>query len=169
MKNTTKKLTISAIMTALAVAIMYVSSFLPTGQYGFAALASLVGYAAVIEAGLGGGIFVYVGASVLGLLIAPVKMSALLFALFFGYYPVIKSLAERIKNRVLGWVLKLAVFNGALTLILLVFKELVFDYVSKIGNTFLFYIIFNVIFIAFDYGISKLISFYMMKIHKKVA
>ena len=155
-------------MTALAVAIMYVSSFLPTGQYGFAALASLVGYAAVIEAGLGGGIFVYVGASVLGLLIAPVKMSALLFALFFGYYPVIKSLAERIKNRVLGWVLKLAVFNGALTLILLVFKELVFDYVSKIGNTFLFYIIFNVIFIAFDYGISKLISFYMMKIHKKV-
>ena len=65
MKNKSYKITITAVMTAMTVALMYLSSIMPTGRLGFLGLSSLMGIAAVIESGLSGGIMVYIGGCLL--------------------------------------------------------------------------------------------------------
>ena len=42
---------------------------------------------------------IYAAVAVLSLLFAADKEAALLFVLFFGYYPVLKSFLERISNK----------------------------------------------------------------------
>ena len=44
----------------------------------------------------------------------PDKQAALLYVIFFGYYPILKALIERLKNKIVQWVLKYAVFNAAI-------------------------------------------------------
>lgn len=164
MNKKTKKITVAAMMTALAVVFLYLAAILPTGRYGLVAAASLFGVAAVIETGISGGVFVYLGASLLGLLLVPDKLDLMLFVLFFGYYPVLKSLAERLENIVLSWIIKLAVMNGALTVILLFFSSLIFDYAAVFSSTALVYLFLNVVFVIFDIGVSKVIAYYMYRI-----
>lgn len=46
----------------------------------------------------------------------PDKANALLYLLFFGLWPMLKSLLERIPAGLLEWLCKLAVFNAVLSL-----------------------------------------------------
>ena len=73
MRGSTKKLTLSALFTALSVVFLNLASVMPTGQLGFAAVTTLCGAGAVIEAGVAGGLGVFAATSVLGLLIIPEK------------------------------------------------------------------------------------------------
>ena len=100
MNKKTRKLTFNGIMAAFAVVFVYISSVFPTGQLGFAAIASLFVAAAVIENGLISGLLVYVASSAVSLLIVPGKAQVLLYIFFFGYYHIVKSLSERTGSRI---------------------------------------------------------------------
>ncbi len=168
MKKQTKTITLGAVFTALSVIFIYISVFVPTGQLGFLALASLFGIAAVIEAGISCGILVYAATAILGFLLIPDKASMILYAAFFGYYPVLKSLAEKIKNRVAEMAVKLVVLNIALTAIIVLFSVMMFDLNILGGNKVLIYIAANVVFVIFDFGVSKVIDFYLNRISRRM-
>ena len=146
--------------------MLYVTSFWPTGQYGFVAIASLFVAAAVIDIGMVNGIYVFVVSSVLGMLIVPDKASPLLFILFFGYYPIVKSLIEKIGNVFLQWILKLLVFNAALTVMWFLFREMLLGFSEGIPGILIVYILGNVIFVVYDYGYSKVIRFYAERVSR---
>jgi len=168
MKKTTRKITITAVFTALSVVFMYIASLLPSGQLGFLAAAAMFGVAAAIECGLGSSAAVYIGASLLGLLIIPVKSVALIYILFFGYYPVLKALAEKAKSRIVEWLIKLAVMNSALAIMFFAVSEIVFD-ISFIGNSIvLAFVIFNVVFVIYDICVTYFTGFYIDKISSRV-
>ncbi len=159
-------ITLSALMAALSVSFMYVGNILPTGRLGIIAVASLFVTAAVIEAGLSAGVFVYAGSGLLAALILPDKSSALLFGLFFGYYPLVKSLAERIGKIVLTWAVKLTVFNAAFAVVWFLFRKLLFDADTFTVNTLVAFALGNLVFVVYDLGLTKLISFYIVRISK---
>ena len=58
----------------------------------------------------------------LGLLLLPTKVPAILYGVFFGYYPLVKLSAERIESPVWRWVLKLACFNAAMIAVYVPFR-----------------------------------------------
>ena len=167
-KDKTRRLTLTAVFTAFSVGFMYLSSVFPTGQLGFLGISSLFGIAAVIEYRIAGGIFVFAATALIGLLIVPDKMLVLLYSMFFGYYPILKSLAEKTKSRIIEWLIKLVVFNVALTLILFVFKLVLFDFSFLRNSYFLLYLFCNIVFILFDIGVSRVIIFYISKISSKI-
>jgi len=168
MKNRhTKTITVCALMIALSCVSLCFGSILPTGQLGFAALAALFGVAAVVETGLKGGAAVYIGALLLSLLISADKTPSILYGLFFGYYPLLKSFAERRRSRVVEWVVKLAVMNAALTAIVLLFRGLVFDIQSLTDSLLVVYIAANVVFVIFDLGVTRVVGFYVSNIRKR--
>lgn len=144
----------------------------PTGRMGFMALASLFSVAAVVECGKASATAVFVLASVIGFVILPDKSPLAFYTLFFGYYPIIKSIAENLKKPALQWSVKLAVFNCALTVIFVFMRELLMlRFFDKLPEAYLgvaIYIAFNIIFIIYDIGLSKLIGFYMYRIHNKI-
>lgn len=168
MRVKTRKMTVSALMTACTVVFLYIASILPAERMGIVALSSLFGIAAVIEAGIVSDIFVFVCSALLGWLIVPYKPVALLYVLFFGYYPIIKSLAERLKNMVLKWVVKLAAFNAALTVLWFFFSGLFLNAAIMQLGTALIYPAGNAVFVLFDIGVTKLIGFYIVRISKNL-
>ena len=166
MNDKTRALTVSALFTALCLVSLYFASVWPTGQLGFAAVASLFVAAAVFEAGYVYGLFVYVAGSALGLLLLPTRAAPLLFVLFFGFYPVVKKFVESLRNKILQWVLKLLVFNAALTVIWVFLRALFFAFIDSALSIVVLYISGNIVFALFDYGFSKVICFYMDRVHR---
>jgi len=168
-KNKTRALTLSAVFSALTVVILYFASLWPTGQLALPALASFFIAAAVIESGILHGVYVYIAAAVLSLVILPDKTVPLLFTVFFGHYPVVKCLIEKLKPVLLQWTLKLAVFLISLTIILIFMRTLVFTSLSVVEKTPSAVIICAVgaaIFILYDYGYSKAIGLYLGQVSK---
>ena len=162
----TRKLTLTAICAAGSVVLVFLASAMPTGQLGFTAIGSLFCAATVIEAGLAYGAAQFVVAAGLTLLLVPDKGVALLYALFFGYYPLVKSLAEQVKSQALGWIIKLAVLNAAFTaLVLILGRGIVPDAMEKLPLAVL-YIAANAVFVLYDIGVTKLIALYMDSISK---
>ena len=92
---------------------MFLTGLIPIGTYALPAIAGVLLIVAVIEIGAKWAWMIYAAVAVLSLLFAADKEAALLFVLFFGYYPVLKSFLERISNKVLSWISKFAVFNVA--------------------------------------------------------
>ncbi len=170
-RNETFRLTFPALMAALSLALLYVSAVLPTGHWGVAAAAGLFPAAAVCTVGLWGGVGCYAAVAVLGLLLVPDRLVALLYALFFGLYPVVKSPMEQIKNRWLSLSVKIVYFNAVLTLFYLVFSRLFLPALPQIveGRGWLLYLAGNVIFLVYDFGLTKLIAFYQARIGKAIS
>jgi len=164
MGNKTRKITLSALFSSLTVIMLYIASIWPTGQVGLVAVASLFTAAAVIEAGLVYGISVYILSSILGMLLIPNRVAAIIYVLFFGYYPVVKRLIERTRWRVLQWALKLLVFNAAAALVWFILKELIIGYISDTMSLVIFILGGNIVFVLFDYGFTKVIRFYISRI-----
>jgi len=168
MNKKTRQITLSAMFSALSAVSLYFASVWPTGQVGIVAFSSLFVAAAVIEMGIVQGIYVFIVSSLLGILLLPDKAAPLLYILFFGFYPVIKSSSEMVRSRMLQWVIKLAVFNAALTVIWFFVRWIFIDFGENSPGTAIIYLFGNVIFIVFDYGYTKLIWFYLNRISKYI-
>ena len=136
------------------------------------AVASLFTVSVVISYGYIPAAAVFVVSTILGMLLLPDKASIMFYGAFFGYYPIIKSIAEKFKKKSLGWILKLAVFNAALTVIFIFTRELLmlrfFDKLSADILGIAIYAAFNIVFVVYDIGLSKLIGFYMTNIYNKL-
>lgn len=91
------------VLAALSLIALYLSAVSPTARMGIVAIAGLFPAGAVVSAGLKAGFFCYGAAGLLGLLLVPDKANALLYLLFFGLWPMLKSLLERIPVRPLEW------------------------------------------------------------------
>jgi len=166
MNKKTRRLTLSAIFAALTVISLYIASVWPTGLFGLVAFASLFGAATVVEAGIIPGLYVYIVSSILGMLLVPNKAAPLLYIFFFGYYPVVKSLIERIDAAILQWALKLLVFNVSLTVIWFFFKGLIFNFGDNPPDLIILYLGGSAVFALFDYGYTKVIWLYINRIAK---
>ena len=154
---------VGGVMTALALGLLYAGAVLPGWAMALAALAGLFPATVFLMEGTAVGLVSYAAAAVLGLILLPDKGCAFLFAIFFGYYAVVKLAAEKHLRTVMAWAVKLGIFNAALTATVLLLPALVS--VSGIrslsGSRFYLavYILFNAVFIVFDLGYSRLISF----------
>jgi len=166
MGKKTRKITLPALFSAITVVILYFASIWPTGQVGLVAVASLFAAAAVIETGLVSGVYVYAVSSALGMLLIPNRVAALIYILFFGYYPIVKSLVERIRGTALQWILKLLVFNVSLAAVWFLFREIVFDFGDSAPGVVIVFLGGSAVFAMFDYGFTKVIWLYINRISK---
>lgn len=156
-------LTLSAMLTALTVVTLYIACIFPAQRMSLPAIASLFVAAAVAEGRIYAGLGVYGAGTLLGLLLLPDKMPVLLFAFFFGLYPVVKSLAEQLRRRWVELLPKLAFFNLAFLLLWLLFSAV---FVGGLFTLPLYLLLplLNVVFLLYDFGLSRLIAFYMSRI-----
>ena len=159
-----------AILGALAVVVVYIAAVAPTGRWGIVAAAGLLPAAAVISVGLKAGFLCWAGASALSLLLSPDKFCALLFAALFGLYPMVKSLTEGLRKKPLEYLLKLAFFNGAFTAVYLTMSAALADSLPQVlgSSVWALYLAANVVFLAYDFGFSRLIAVYIARVGRAV-
>lgn len=164
----TKGLAVGAVLTALTLVVLLGACYVPTGRMGLVAAAGLLPAAAVISAGgIKAGLLCYGASGLLALLLLPDKGSALLYLLFFGLYPMVKSAAERLARVWQRWLVKLAFFYGMLSVLWFLAGEVLMPFLPGMLNSApLVYGAGTAAFVVYDYGFTKLIGFYMARVHR---
>ena len=140
-------------------------------SYGNVCTAGFGGIMIVIEMGARWAWPTFAVVAILSVFFVPDKQAALLYVIFFGYYPILKALIERLKNKIVQWVLKYAVFNAAIVsayFIAIYLLNIPADSLSLFGVSlpWVFWIAGNVIFFIYDIAITGVVAFYIKQLHK---
>ncbi|MBR1482228.1 MAG: hypothetical protein IJ598_04560 [Ruminococcus sp.] len=168
------RIALCAVVAGLAVAVMLLTALLPVGTYALPVFAGALLIAVVVEYGAKWAFGVYAVAAVLSFFVAADKEAALYFAMFFGYYPVLKSLIERkIMKKPLCLLVKLAVFNVAAVasffLATLVLGVPISEFsLFGVNMPLVFLLIGNVFFLFYDRALTIFAVFYVRKLRDKL-
>lgn len=170
MKNT-KKITLCGMVASLSIVIM-LTSYFPYLTYAIPALAGIFMMVPLIECGISWSFGTYAASSAIIFITGELE-AKLLYVLFLGYYPILKSLIERLKKQAVEWILKLACFNVAAVAFYYVSSmvfSVSFDDFGDFGKygALIFLGICNVVFVIYDIGISRIASYYVIALHDKV-
>lgn len=163
MTENTKRLSRLALLAALGVGLLAVGSVLPTAQLTLLAVAGFLSAVAVMMYSPLWATSVYVVVAALSLLLLPEKSCAVYYTAFFGYYPILKSFFEKIRDRRLSWLAKL----GAFTAVFLVWCFLGAGLFLGNAVTLRWYALWPLgaaAFAVYDICLSFLITFYIQKI-----
>ena len=165
----TKYLTVSAMLAALGVLILAIGSFFEVLDISVAVIASLLAVYAVIEIGGAYPWLIWLVTSVLSLLLLPQKTPAIFYAVFLGYYPILKEKLEKLRTW-LSLVCKLVSFHLALGLIVLILRLFLPSQLEMGGLSWmpiLLYVASLVCFLVYDVALTRLITYYLLRLRNR--
>ena len=171
LKQTTK-ITLSAMMAALATVFMLLS-FFPYLTYAIPAISGLFIMVVVIEINKKWAVLSYLVSAVLVMIFANIE-SQFLYVFFFGYYPIAKALIEKLNKPVIEWIIKFAVFNLSVLSVYLIFSK-VFDALpledfGELGKygAYILLVLGNIVFVLYDITVSRIAMVYIRVLHPKI-
>lgn len=97
--------------TGLITMLLMGTSILPFLEYAVPAICAMMIFFIMEECGMQTAVLCYAASSILSVLLVPNKEPAILFALFFGIYPVVQRLLTRHCSKPVQIVLKYLMFN----------------------------------------------------------
>lgn len=154
----TSRTALVGLLSAGSLVFLFLACITPSGRLGLGAVSGLFPMAAVMAAGRGAGYLCWVVSGLLGLILLPDKGIALLYLVFFGLYPVVKSRCESGKRQAVSWFFKLLYFNAALVVFWFFLRELFMPRPPAwLKGSWLVFLLGNCVFIAYDIGLSRLI------------
>lgn len=166
--NSTKKITFCGIMAAISVVVM-LTSYFPYLTYAIPAIASVFILIPTLEIGIKWGTLTYIVSAIVVLLVGEIE-AKLLFAVFLGYYPIIKEAVERYLSKPIQYIIKFAAFNIALIVFYYLSTNLVgvpadeFNLGFKYG-IYALGLLANIIFFVYDIALGRLTNLYFLRFH----
>ena len=168
------KIALCAVIAALSVVMLMLTSIIPFGTYALPGLAGAFLVIVVIELNAKWALGVFAVTSLMGFFLAGDKEAAVCYILLLGYYPILKNLIEqKIMLRVVRILLKLAAFNAAAvgtfyitTLLLAIPAE---EYtLFGIYMPLAFLAAGNLVFLLYDLALTQSVVFYVRKIRGRI-
>lgn len=161
------------VMTALCLALMLCSTVLPILTYTMPALSGILLLVAALSLGQSAAWVIYVCVSLLSMLFVADKECAILFVLFFGYYPILKLKMDGLRSRVLKIILKTLLFNGAVVVsqyLVVYVLGVPFELIEGLGKWTvpLLLLLANCMFWLYDWMLFQFRRGYCLKWHKSV-
>lgn len=156
-------------LAALGVILLYLGSLVEVLDISMAVIASLLCVVAVIEYGGGAPWMIYGVTAILSLVLLPNKTPAALYAIFFGFYPVLKEKFEKC-NRALAWVLKEITFNAAMVVAGLVAVFVLLGPDNALVNPLVIgvaVVLCEIVFVLYDIAMTRLITFYLVTLRSR--
>ena len=162
--NKVRNVAYSSMFTALSVIVCILASFFSTMSLTITAIAGVISAIAVVQCGYKYSLLSYIASSVLIFLFAPNRECAVYYILFFGHYPIVKVLLERIGNKLLRRGLKFIIGNVLFAISLWILVNLI-GVEESIGKEELLILtgLFNGAFIMFDILIGRIVFIYVNK------
>ena len=168
-RKRTKYLTVSAMLTALSVVILSLGALVDVLDITTAILASFLCIYAVIELKGAYPWLIWLVTSILAFLLLPIKTPAIFYALFAGFYPILKEKLERLKPPI-SIPLKLVTFHVCLAGICLLLSLFIPDALDLDGlwwMPILMYVLSLLCFVVYDLALTRVITFYLVKLKKR--
>ncbi len=173
MRKSTMKLAMCGMAAALTVVLMLFEGLVSVASIAIPAMAGCLLIPVVAHGGLGYAGGTYGAAGVLCLLLAPDREAVLIYLLFFGYYPALFALLSKIKNRVLQWGAKLALFNaaaiaeGLLAVYVLGIPLEQFPLLQGWGPAVLL-LLANGVFVVYEFALKSVIGWYYQRLYHRM-
>lgn len=166
------KTALGGMVAALSVSLLFLVSVVPFLTYALPAAAAALLILVVIEINKKWAFGVYVSVSLLGLLVVPNKEVAVLYAAFFGFYPIVKAAIEKNMPRVVEYTLKVLLFLVMMVsayFLMIRFMGITIEETESFGRFALPVLLGTgcVAFLVYDYALTKLIGLYVFKWQKR--
>lgn len=174
MKERSFKAALGGIIAALSIAVMFSTGIIPFLTYAMPAICGALLMLIVIEIGSGFALTVYVAVAILSLLVVADKEAAVMYAAFFGYYPIIKRVFEKYFNRTVCRIFKFLLFNVAMIAAYFVVSKVLGisddDGLDFLGKYVLWVLLAlgNIFFVLYDIALTRLVTLYLLKWQKTV-
>ncbi len=162
-----KRITLSGILLAFTVISVFLAATLPTSKLSLYALSSLFMAVIIIEFGTKAGWAFYLASALLSLLLVP-RLEVIPFIVFFGVYGLIKLYIERLRGRVIEYILKLIYFNICLVLGLFFLKEIILGGINLMAPVYIIAAVLELVFLLYDYIYTLFIRFYGSQLKQKL-
>jgi hypothetical protein len=160
-----KNISTAGMMIAIGIVILYISTVIQINTIAILTVASSLIPITIIKSNMKTAISVYICTTIISLFLVPINL-LLLYGCFFGIYGIIKFFIEKLKNRIIEIILKLAYFN--ITIFVLVYILQIA--IGPAYETLPIYLIIassELLFLLYDYSLTLIISYYINKIDKK--
>lgn len=166
----TVKIAFCGIIAALGVVIMFLSGVVPVATIALPALAGCFLIPVVAECNVRWGFGVFAVTAIISFFLSADREAFLMYLLFFGYYPVLYAVLDRMRNKIAKYVVKFLVFNAAVigeTLIATYVFSIPFEEIGILGGftAIVLLLAANVVFVIYDYALRGLIATYFAKLH----
>ena len=174
MHRQTSRIALCGVVAALSVVVLFMTGIIPVATVALPAVAGCLLIAVVAETNVRWGLMVYAVVAVLSLFIVPDREAALLYIVFFGYYPSLYGVLSRVRHRVLCWLLKFLVFNAAIlieSLSAIFLLHIPMEEMLPFGwiSIPILWILFNLVFVFYDLSMNGLIVLYIRRLHPAVS
>lgn len=168
--KTTKKLTLSALLTALSVIFMSLGAIFEVFDLSACAIASLLVVFAFVELGSPYTYLVWLSSTLLIFIFFPGSVLFLEYFLVFGIYPIIKGYIEKLRRPL--WLPIKAIFGAVTVLALILLVRLItglsFFTVDSLILKLAVYLVLLVAFLFYDLFLTVLIRYYMRALRPRL-
>ena len=167
------KIALGGIITALSIVLMFSTGLIPTLTYAIPAMTGMLLIVINIEINARFAMAVYAAVSLLSLLVVADKEAAVMYAAFFGYYPIIKGFIEKKLSGVIEWIVKYVIFNIAVISAYFVVSKIFMISYEDLGSLGkyavpVFLVICNIVFALYDIALTRLLSAYIYNWRKYI-
>lgn len=163
------------IVTALAAVFMFLS-IIPSFAYVVPAFAGMVIWTVTQHMNVKWAYMCYGASCLISLMLVPEPEANMFFVFFFGYYPTLCIVLEKIKNKILRFLVKLVIFNVAVVLaynlMMILFPlEDALEGMEMFGDLaiYAFWGFGNIAFVIYDFALMTLKEAYIKLLKLKVS
>ena len=157
---------IGGISCSLSLIFMAISPLFPFSTFSFPAISGLLLLPIAVEIGFVTAVLSYIAVSLLSFFLAAKPETAILFAAFFGYYPIVWYYISNRPIKIIRLVLKLLIFNGFCLLIYALLINFAGFFSFQYNNSWVFLLLpLHFVFFIYDYAVSQF--FLLFKQHIK--
>ena len=166
------------IIVAFSIIIM-LAALIPSMTYVLPAFAGLCIWTISEQINRKWGLLSYAASAALCFVLIPEIEADLYYVFFFGYYPLIKELIEKIRPKILAFLAKLGIFNAAVVIAFWILShimnlEQILEGLESFGEAavYILWVTANVAFLFYDFALGHLFYAYRKwlkpKINKKL-
>ncbi len=171
MRKLSFRIAFGGISSALCIIIMLLAAIIPFATYVCPMIAGFIIYIVSIECGQNTGVASFVSVAALLLILSPEKESAMLFAAVLGYYPMLSEYTDRLKSKILRWVIRFAVFNVTLVISYIILMKVFIAFESEEFTKWTAVIMLmagNILLVLYDKAVRIWSAYYQKKLRKKL-
>ena len=162
---------LAGVMTAISELLLQLGAIIWLFAYLMPLLCGILMIAVIHSAGAKTAWLIYAAVSVLSIVLLNDKECALLYLLFFGYYPMVSEKLKTVKSRALQYVIKLLIFNAgvvAAELIVTFVLGVPFDLFLGKWSAPLLLLLANLIFVIYERLLAMLTVIYVKKYKARI-
>lgn len=168
MNKISYKISLGGITSAVCLLMMFFTGIMPLFALAIPLFCGILLAVVAIEISSAWGFVTYATVAILSFFLTPDKDAVIIFLLFFGYYPVLRFFLEKIKSKVIKWLVKFSVFNVAIIIsyYLMINITGTVDLVEEFGflNEYIVPVLLifgNLVFILYDYTVNVMVLSYL--------